>query len=192
MPSHQVSRKALTCSGLAQALALGEAGHDLERVAEDHAVRPILVVGVELGFVRAFGDAIEVSEEVGGELAVVVLLLLGLAQQVVDEGLGADLFLNVKRRGVDDEVAPVLLVLATPDELGIEVAVSGVTEGFGGLLLLFDKGLLLDGGDVFPIGIVMVEGGDLLGRGIGGAFLTGVGEDGYVGNDERLRLFTDD
>jgi hypothetical protein len=112
----------------------------LERVAEDHAVGPILVVGIELGLVRALGDAVEVGEEVGGELAVVVLLLLGLAQQVVDERLGVDFFLDVKRRGVDDEVAPVLLILATPDELGVEIAVSGVAEGFGGLLLLFDQG----------------------------------------------------
>jgi hypothetical protein len=123
-------------------LAFGEAGHDLERVAEDHAVGPILVVGVEHGLVCAFGDAIEVGEIGRGKVAVVVLLLLGLAQEVVDEGLGVDFFLDIKRRGVDDEVTPVLLVLATPDELGVEVAVSGVAEGFGGLLLLFDKGLL--------------------------------------------------
>ena len=37
----------------AQALALGQAGHHLERVAEDHAVRPVLVVLVELGLVDA-------------------------------------------------------------------------------------------------------------------------------------------
>jgi hypothetical protein len=104
----------------------------LERVAEGHAVGPILVVGVELGLVRAFGDGVEVGEEVGRELAVAVLLLLGLAQEVVDEGLGVDLFLDVERRGVDDEVAPVLLILATPNELGIEIEISGATEGFGG------------------------------------------------------------
>ena len=104
MPSRQVSRKALTCSGsrvmwlslavlhiatgggplkiaveldavgrveidalhlAAQALALGEAGHDLEGVAKDHAVRPVLVVLVELGLVDALGNAIEVGEQVG-------------------------------------------------------------------------------------------------------------------------------
>jgi hypothetical protein len=37
-----------------------------------------------------------------------------------------DLLLNVERRGVDDEIAPVLLILATPDELGIEVGVARV------------------------------------------------------------------
>ena len=36
-----------------------------------------------------------------------------------------DLLLDVERRRMDDEVAPVLLVLAAPDELRIEVAVAG-------------------------------------------------------------------
>jgi len=37
----------------AQSLAPGQAGHDLQGVAEDHAVAPVLVVLVELGLVRA-------------------------------------------------------------------------------------------------------------------------------------------
>ena len=49
----------------AQALALGQAGHHLQRVAEDHAVRPVLVVLVELGLVGALGHAVEVGEQVG-------------------------------------------------------------------------------------------------------------------------------
>ena len=48
----------------AQALALGEASHDLQRVAEDHAVRPVLVVLVELGLVHASGDTVEVGEQI--------------------------------------------------------------------------------------------------------------------------------
>ena len=51
----------------AQTLPLGQAGHDLEGVAEDHAVGPVLVVGVELGLVCALGHAVEVGEEVGLE-----------------------------------------------------------------------------------------------------------------------------
>ena len=105
MPSRQVSRKALTCSGsrvmwsalpsftsrtgggpleiavefdavgrvevdalhlAAQALALGEARHDLKRVAEDHAVRPVLVVLIELGLgFHVLGHAVEIGEQVG-------------------------------------------------------------------------------------------------------------------------------
>ena len=104
MPSRQVSRKALTCSGsrvmwsalpslhvtagggplevgvefdavgrvdvdalhlAAQPLALGERGHDLEAVAEDHAVGPVGVVLVELGLGVLGGQAVEVGEEIG-------------------------------------------------------------------------------------------------------------------------------
>ena len=35
-----------------------------------------------------------------------------------------DFFLDIERRSVDDEVAPILLILAAPDELRIEVAVA--------------------------------------------------------------------
>ena len=48
------------------------------------------------------------------------------AQQIVDQDLGMDLLLDVERRGVDDEIAPVLLILAAPDQLGIEVGVAAV------------------------------------------------------------------
>jgi hypothetical protein len=41
------------------------------------------------------------------------------------------LLLDVERRGVDDEVAPVLLILPTPDELGIEVAVARILAALG-------------------------------------------------------------
>ena len=37
-----------------------------------------------------------------------------------------DLLLDVERWSVDDEIAPILLVLAPPDELWIEVAVASV------------------------------------------------------------------
>ncbi len=46
----------------AQALALRKARHHLQGVAEHHAVRPVLVVLIELGLVDALGDAIEVGE----------------------------------------------------------------------------------------------------------------------------------
>ena len=82
-------------------------------------------------------------------------------QQVVDQHLGVDLFLDVERRGVDDEVAPVLLILAAPDELGIEVGVArdSVQPAAAGLVLL-EHGLVLGGGDVLPLGLVVLEGFD--------------------------------
>ena len=149
----------------AQALALRKAGHDLERVAENHPVAPVLIVLVELGFVGAFGDAVEIGEEVGRELAGFVLALAGGAEEVVDEGFGVDLFLDVKGRGVDDEVAPVLLVLAAPHELGIEIGVARVADLFGVLLLVLEDGLELGGGDVPPFGLVVGERFDGFGNG---------------------------
>ena len=80
-----------------------------------------------------------------------------------------DLFLNVKRRGVDDEVAPVLLIFPSPDELRIEVDVAGVADGFRALLFFLDKGLLLDGRNILPFGFPVLEGLD----GFGGGFLGG-------------------
>ncbi|MCY4090409.1 MAG: hypothetical protein OXF62_06285 [Caldilineaceae bacterium] len=43
-----------------------------------------------------------------------------------------DALLNVERRRVDDEVGPVLQVLAAPDELGVEVAVAALVGDLEG------------------------------------------------------------
>ena len=88
----------------------------------------------------------------------VVLALLRGAQQVVDQHLGVDLLLDVERRRVDDEIAPVLLVLAAPDELGIEVAVAAVVgHAHRVLLLLLQHGLVLGCGNILPLGLVVLE-----------------------------------
>ena len=139
----------------AQALALGQAGHDLEGVAEDHAVGPVLVVLVELGLVHAVRDAVEVGEEIGRELPGLVLALARVAQQVVDEHLRMDFFLDVKRRGVDDEVAPVLLVFSAPDELRVEVAIAARSARASGLLFLLQDGLVFRRRDVLPLRFVV-------------------------------------
>lgn len=90
----------------AQSFAFGEGGHDLEAVAKDHAVRPVLVVLVELGLCvfLLFGQAVEVCEEVGLVAGFFGGDFLGFAQEVVDEDLGVDLFLDVEGRGADNEV----------------------------------------------------------------------------------------
>ena len=46
----------------AQSLALGEGGHDLEAVAQDHAVGPVGVVLVELGGAGVLGQAVKIGE----------------------------------------------------------------------------------------------------------------------------------
>src|SRR5438876_4358778 len=147
----------------AQALALGQAGHHLERVAEDHAVRPVLVVLVELRLVHALGNTVEVREEVRNDLAHLLAPLSCPAQQVVDQHLGMDLLLDVERRRLDDEVAPVLLVLAAPDELRVEIAVAPLVSGAPRLFrLLLDDGLVLGGRDVLALRLFVLDGLDAL------------------------------
>ena len=94
----------------------------------------------------------------GVSIAGFVLALPRLAQQVVDQRLRVDFFLDVERRGVDDEVAPVLLVLPAPDELGIEVACCADLSASGGCSCSFwSTDLILGGRDVLPLGLVVRE-----------------------------------
>ena len=81
-------------------------------------------------------DAVEVGEEIRRELPGNVLALARSAQEVVDEHFWVDLFLDVERRGGYDKVAPILLILAPPDELRVEVAIPLVVRSLRSLLLL--------------------------------------------------------
>ena len=72
---------------------------------------------------------------------------------------------------MDDEIAPVLLILAAPDELRVEVGIARIPQGAWNGLVLTDDRLVLGGGDVFPLGLVVFEGLD--GFGGGGFFLGG-------------------
>ena len=59
------------------------------------------------------------------------------------------LLLNEKRRRLNDEVGPVLHVLATPDELRVEVAVAPLVRDLNrALIVLLQQRLMLGGGDV--------------------------------------------
>ena len=84
-------------------------------------------------------------------------LSLRSAQQIVDQRLGVDLLLDVERRRVDDEVAPVLLILPAPDELGIEVGVARVAESFRFPLLFLHHRLVFGRGDIFSFGLVVAK-----------------------------------
>src|SRR5437879_5488837 len=69
--------------------------------------------------------------------------------------LGMDLLLDVERRRLDDEVAPVLLILAAPDELRVEIAVAPLVGDAPRLFrLLLDDGLVLRGRDVLSGGFL--------------------------------------
>src|ERR1700722_11791234 len=78
-----------------QALALSEARHHLQRVAEDHSIRPVLVVLIELGLVYTFRKAVEICEQIRAALASNLFPLTTLTEQVVDKGLWMNLLLDV-------------------------------------------------------------------------------------------------
>ena len=63
---------------------------------------------------------------------------------------------------MDDEIAPVLLVLAAPDQLRIEIAIAALVGDPNGRLLLFLlDGLELRGGNVLPlVGVVRERGAE--------------------------------
>jgi hypothetical protein len=105
-----------------QPLALGETRHHLQAVTQDHAVRPVLAVLIELGALLGVVEAVEVGEVVLEQARLLVLRrrrasLSCALHQVLDDRLRMHLLLDVERRRVDHEVRPVLPVLAAPDEL---------------------------------------------------------------------------
>jgi hypothetical protein len=102
-------------------------------VAEDHAVGPVGRAGRTRSW-RLAGQAVEVGEQVEllGSTAL-AFLSLGWPQQVINQHLGVDLFLDVERRGVHDQVGPVLLILAAPDQLRVQVAVAALIGHADGL-----------------------------------------------------------
>ena len=118
-----------------------------------------------------FRNAVEVGEQIVlNPLALLFLLLL--LQQIVNENLGVDFFLDVERRRVDHEVAPVLLILAAPDELRVEIAVAALVGNTDRvLLLLVHDGLKLRRGNVLPLVGVVHEGFDGLRGGLLRGFL---------------------
>jgi hypothetical protein len=84
-----------------EVFAPGEAGHDLQRIAEDHAVRPVHVVLIELHGFRI------VVLRIGKEIALDIL-----ACQHAQDGLRGDALVHVQGDRLDLE--PRLLALAAP------------------------------------------------------------------------------
>ncbi len=69
---------------------------------------------IELGLIYALGNTVEVSEQASLSTRLARPGFFGLSQEIVDQGFGLDLFLYIQWRCVNDEIAPVLLILATP------------------------------------------------------------------------------
>ena len=84
-------------------------------------------------------------------MAMIRLGLLALAEHIVDQRFRMYLLLNEKRRRLNYEVGPVLHVLAAPDELRVEVAVTPLVRDLNRVLIFFGKQrLILGGRDVLP------------------------------------------
>ena len=148
----------------AQPLALGEAAHDLERVAQDHAIRPVGVMLIVFCPLRAFRQTVEIGEEIRRVLRGVVAPARRFPQQVIDQSLGVNLLLGVEGRGLNDQVGFVLLVLAAPDQLWVEVAVAAlVDEADRSLVLVRHQWLTLGRRVVGPSRPFVRQGFDLPG-----------------------------
>ncbi|HRZ54564.1 MAG TPA: hypothetical protein P5525_03785 [Candidatus Paceibacterota bacterium] len=123
---------------------------------------------VKLRGTSVLGQAVEVGEQVNlgfGRSRPG----LGLPEEVVNQDFRVDLFLDVKRRGGDDQFRPIEDVFAAPDELGVEVPVASLERDLDGrFLLLPHQGLVLRSGEVLPLR-VMPERGDRFA--FGGCFL---------------------
>ena len=72
-----------------------------------------------------------------------------------------NLLLDVDRRRLDNEIAPVLLILAAPDQLRIEIAVPAfVGNSNWSLFLLLQDRLVFGSRDVLPLGVFVADGFD--------------------------------
>ena len=77
------------------------------------------------------------------------------------------LLLDVERRRVDDQVAPILHILAAPDQLRVQVAVTPfVGDAHRVSLLLVEHRLILRGGDIAPFGLVVGKSCDRFAGGV--------------------------
>ena len=118
---------------------------------------------VELGPGVGVVQAVEVGEQV--ELRRVVLLAAaGEAHQVVHQDFGVDLLLGEQRWGGDDQVAVVLLVLAAPDQLRVEVPIAPLVGDADWQPVGVGHDWLQFGRRDVPPGVVRVgDGDDVLG-----------------------------
>jgi hypothetical protein len=104
---------------------------------------------VEFGQRLLVGQPVEIGEEIRHRRRCLVAPRFALPQEVVDQDLRVHLLLDVERRRLDDQIGPILLVLAAPDELRIEIAVAPlIGEPDRRLVLLVHDRLELGGRDV--------------------------------------------
>ena len=155
---------------VAQSFALGQGGHDLEAVPQDHAVLPFALVLVKFGFGPFIGQPVEICKKVELLHPSAGPSTLSLPLQIVDEHLGMDFFLDIQGRGMNHQIRPILPILAPPDQLGVKIRISSfffliqthASPGIGNLdrdlKLFFHYRLIFSRGNVFACGILVGQG----------------------------------
>ena len=90
---------------------------------QDHPVRPVCVVLIELGACSLAGQAVEIGEEVELWFGCFRAFLCSAAE-IVDQNLGMYLLLDIEWRRGNHKIGPVLLILTSPYKLRVEVAIA--------------------------------------------------------------------
>ena len=113
--------------------ALGQRRHHLQAVAEDHAVGPVGVVAVELGAGVVVRQAVEVGEQIELLGRRLPSLLAAPDQGPSISTFGWTFSWMKQGRGLHNEVGPVLLVLAPPQEAADQGrgCAAGTPSGWG-------------------------------------------------------------
>lgn len=76
--------------------------------------------------------------------------LIRAVQQIVDQYFGVNLFLNIQWRRMNDQVRPILLIFAAPNQLRIEITVAAfISYSDGVLLILTHDRLIFNGRGMF-------------------------------------------
>ena len=143
----------------AQLLAFRQRRHNLQGVAENHAVRPVGVVPVELCPGVVVRQPVEVREKIR---MIFVPLSVSALHQVVDQRLGVNLLLDEERRRLNHEIRPVLRILAAPDQLRIEIAIAALVGNFDRVVLRHQR-LVFRRRNVLPRRFLVRQRFDLLG-----------------------------
>ncbi|OQA95709.1 MAG: hypothetical protein BWY25_02366 [Chloroflexi bacterium ADurb.Bin222] len=137
----------------AQPFLLRQTRHHQQRIAQDHAVGPVLLVLVELHFLgEIFRPAVEIVEELqlitGGLFRHTRPRAPGLRHEVVDQRLWVDFLLDVDGHSGHRQIGGVLFVFALPDQLRIERGIAGIAQRRRGVFVLGHEIAQLLRGDV--------------------------------------------
>ena len=81
---------------------------------------------VELCFGILAGQSVEIGKEIELRIRLLAATLFRLPTQIVDKNLGMNLLLDIERRRRHNQIGPVLFVLAAPNQLRVQIAVTAL------------------------------------------------------------------